>query len=162
MTKKIALTQGKFALVDDRDWEWLSQWKWYAMKHGNTWYAARKESGVFRKTVLMHRAIAGPSNDKETDHQDGNGLNNVRSNLRVCSKAENLRNQRLPRNNSSGFKGVSWKQKNQKWVANISSDGKKIHLGYFESPKEAALAYDFAARKMFGDFARTNFKDKDM
>lgn len=156
MAKQIELTQNKFAAVDDIDFEYLSQWKWHAFKHRHTFYAARN-GGVFpfRKKIFMHRVIMDTPDEMETDHKDGNGLNNTRKNLRVCTHTQNMRNTQNRSENKSGFVGVHWHQ--GKWQALIDVDGKSIYLGRFSDPKEAAHAYDIAAKEYHGEFARTNF-----
>jgi len=88
------------------------------------------------------------------DHVDGNGLNNQKANLRVASHAENCANRRINRNNTSGFKGVS--KNKERWQAYIRVAYRQIHLGYFDTPEEAAEAYDRAAIAYFGEFAKTN------
>ena len=148
--KQIPLTQGKFALVDDEDYEKLSQSKWNERGTRTNVYA-RTQGGL-----SMHRLLMGSQGD-EIDHIDGNGLNNQKSNLRVCTRAENSRNRKLGKTNKSGYKGVSWKTENKKWQVAIMKDAKQIHLGYFFCLIKAAKAYDKAAKKLFGEFAKLNF-----
>ena len=94
--KELPLTQGKAALVDDADFEWLSQWKWTAMRAKDTWYAVRKPYvGKVRLTVMMHRQIANTKDGMHTDHRDGNGLNNQRTNLRSATPTQNQHNRRM-------------------------------------------------------------------
>jgi hypothetical protein len=151
--KQIPLTQGKFTLVDDIDFEWLNQWKWYAIKDRNTFYAVRMErSENKRKVIWMHREILGVLAGFETDHKNHNGLDNQRINLRSCTRAENQHNRFMQKNNISGFKGVSWSNRAKKWWAQIKFNRRVIHLGFFISKLEAAKAYDNAAKKYFGEF----------
>lgn len=156
MTKQIPLTQGKFALVDDDDFEYLNQWKWNATQSGSTFYARRQEGIIpFKKTIPMHRQIMNTPAGMEVDHINGNGLDNRRENLRNCTHAENKRNNKRYSNNSSGYIGVD--RNKGKWRAYIQVNKKWIHLGYFSDPIDAAHAYDNAAEKYHGQYANTNF-----
>lgn len=159
--KQIKLTQGKFALVDDEDFDFLNQWKWSVSKIGNNFYAMRsKKITKTRKsiTIRMHRLILNVSKGEYVDHIDMNGLNNQRSNIRVCTNAENSRNRTASKNTSSKFKGVSWHKRNKKWCANIKVDRKTYSIGSFTSEIEAAKAYDLKAKELHGEFANFNFK----
>ena len=151
----IALTQGKFAIVDAANYEWLNQYKWTAMKAGTTWYARRHSKG---ESFLMHREIMQPPPGMVVDHINRNGLNNREHNLRVCTPAENQRNQRAI-GGSSQYKGVSYDKEHKKWEAGITVEGRRIHIGLFDSEVEAARAYDRRARQLFGQFAYLNFPD---
>jgi len=157
--KMIPLSQGEHAVVDNDVYEYLIQWSWCADFMGNSFYAARGEGRwPHRKLVLMHRVIADAPTGMDVDHINGNGLDNRRENLRVCTHAENQRNRRKNKDNTSGFKGVFWHKNRKRYQAQIKICGKKIHLGYFLDPAEAAHAYDEAAKKYFGEFARLNFE----
>ena len=155
--KQIQLTRGKFALVDDSDFEAMSALKWYATEIYNTFYAVRvvtEENGK-RKMVYMHRLIIGAACDGlQVDHVDMNGLNNQRNNLRACTRSENQRNRAIDRNNTSGFKGVSWDKKRGKWRAYIRLNGKEMFLGRFAEAAAAYAARCDAAVKLHGEFAR--------
>ena len=160
MSKKIQLTQGKFAIVDDADYKWLNQWKWCAVKIGNTFYAVRNtpcKNGK-RRMIWMHREILClPFGDSRIcDHQDRNGLNNQRGNLRMATCAQNLRNSKS-RKGTSQFKGVSWYRDRAKWHAKIYVNGQQTNLGFFNSEVKAARRYDEAAKMFFGEFAYINF-----
>lgn len=156
MTKMIPLTQGKFAVVDDQDYERINKHKWcYSGGYAIRVTSLKRDGEV--KTILMHREIMNTPDGMETDHEDGNGLRNIRKNLRVCTKQENDRNQRTQVNSKSGFKGVSWYERDGKWRAQIGNGKKKEFLGCFEDPEDAARAYDDAARKLYGRFAKLNF-----
>lgn len=153
--KKIPLTQGKFALVDDEDFTHLSSFKWYAQKIGFTFYAVRMiRLPDYRRTSLpMHRAILNPKPHQGVDHRDCNGLNNTRKNLRIATQTQNLRNARLRSDSVTGFKGVSLRR-NGRFMATITYGGKGHHLGHFNTAEAAYVAYCKAAVKHFGEFAR--------
>jgi len=155
----IELTQGKVAWVDTEDFDLVSRFKWYAVKDTNTYYAAKKIQSASGQYIaeFMHRLILGLTDSKiYTDHIDGDGLNNTRSNLRVCTCKENCRNSGLSLRNTSGFKGVSWCKSHKKWRVWIKIDNRRLALGRFNTSEEAAQVYDLAALKHFGRFARTN------
>lgn len=155
----VPLTKGYVAIIDAADVPLVSGQIWYAQVAKNTVYAVRKEWIVGGKPhmVLLHRAILGLTDtDTRADHKDMNGLNCRRANLRECSHAENLCNRGANRNNTSGFKGVSWFVKNKRWSAQIHVSGLRKHLGYFDTPEAAHAAYCDAARKYHGEFARAS------
>lgn len=159
--KEIPLTQGKAALVDDADYEWLmAMGKWYAFKHRNAWYAARMEvAGNKKKPIRMHRQIVSAPANILVDHEDGNGLNNTRSNLRFATNAQNGMNRGPQVNNTNAYKGVSFGKHHKTWRAQIQINGTVKHIGTFATPEIAARAYDEAAKRYFGDFAWLNFPD---
>ena len=158
--KRIPLTKGQFALVDDQDYQWLNQWRWRYHKstNGKTGYAFRNEriGPGKRRHVSMHRLIMGAGEKQEVDHVDTNGINNQRSNLRVCTRTQNRSNLSAYRTNTSGFKGVSWDKGARKWAARIAAKGRRIHLGLFTNKIEAAHAYNQAALRYHGEFAHLN------
>jgi len=157
--REIPLTQGKVAIVDPEDYEWLSQWNWYARFSKGAWYVLRAGPKVKGKchSVYMHRVIMQTPDGMQTDHINGNGLDNRRENMRSCNCAQNQYNQqKQKRATSSRFKGVSWD--GRKYRAYIKVAGECISLGRFASEVQAALTYDEAARRYFGEFAYTNFK----
>jgi hypothetical protein len=153
--KKISLTQGKFALVSDSDYWLVQQFKWCASKRGHNWYAetAVKAYGKRRQFhMTMHQLICGfPPFD--IDHKNRNGLDNCRRNLRPATPGQNNHNCRLPSTNSSGKRGVYFKQQNKKWCAQISYKNNKIYLGLFATLKSAHAAYVKAAASMYGEYA---------
>lgn len=153
----IALTRGKLARVDDGDYEWLNRSKWCY----NGRYAVRVVTGDDGKqhTVFMHRIIAETPYGMYTDHIDGDGLNDQRANLRICTRAENSHNRGMQANNTSGFKGVSWETNSRKWKAAMRFEGRSIRIGYYSTALEAAIAYDQAALRFHGEFARLNLPD---
>ena len=160
MTKQIPLTQGKFAQVDDADFDWLNQWKWSYNPNG---YAVRYDdlgmvNGRRKKRVfLMHRVILGTPKGMRTDHRDcTDRLNNQRYNLRVATAVESQRNRGAKRGSSSKFKGVSWRKNEKTWAVCIKYGEKQKHIGNFKREDDAALAYNFYAHKHFGEFAAFN------
>ncbi len=159
--KLIKLTQDKWAMVDDEDYDWLMQWKWHAaQRRGNLWYAARISKSTEmppHRCVLMHRVILRSKKGSISDHIDHNGLHNCKANLRQCSHAQNMHNCRLQKRNTCGYKGVSWDNTRNKWHAHITYNGRLIALGRFTCLVRAARAYDAKATELFGEFAQFNF-----
>lgn len=158
---RIELTQGQVAMVDQRDAH-LAERKWFAMRHGRTFYAVRSITSTVngkRRTIRewLHREVLGLPPRARVDHVNGNGLDCRRSNLREASAIQNARNARARKSNPSGFKGVYWAGWAGKWRARIGHDGRQRSLGLFTSVEEAAKAYDAAARAHFGAFACVNF-----
>lgn len=152
--KLIPLTRGKFAIVDTEDYDHLSKHKWCATKNSQTFYACRARRG---KKVFMHRLIANAPAGLLVDHIDGNGLNNQKHNLRLCTITQNARNRGPNRNASSRYKGISWSKCCKKWQARIRPNRKTIHLGLFDNEIQAGIAYDRKAEELFGEFAYLNF-----
>jgi hypothetical protein len=160
--KKIPLTQGKFALVDDSDFKWLNQWKWFALKTRHTYYAARSlhmSSGTTRP-IYMHREITKPLGGLMVDHISRDGLDNRKCNLRQATGTQNQANRGRIKNSKSGYKGVTWNKIHNKWHTKIGHKGKTIWIGRFSCLIKAARAYDIAAIKYYGDFAGLNFPEK--
>jgi hypothetical protein len=152
--KEITLTQGKVALVDDEDFEELIKFKWCVYKNRSTDYASHRYKN---RSISMHRTILKANLGEFVDHKDGNGLNNQKSNLRICTMNGNMQNRKRYKNNTTGFKGVYFNKDRKKYRAQIRVDGKRICIGGFKTPIEAAQAYDSAAIKLHGEFAVTNF-----
>ena len=153
---RIELTQGKVALVDDADGVELQKHKWCAMHVYNCWYAVRRptHNGPLE---LMHRTILDPPSGLEVDHINLDGLDNRRENLRVASRQQNSRNTRPRTNAVSRFKGVSRNLRGGRpWRGRIVVDRREIGLGYFTTEAEAALAYNEAATRLFGEYALLN------
>ena len=152
--KEITLTRGKSAIVDNNDYILLRQHKWYCSLKG---YAVRNIIKDKKQTlVLMHRFILDTPEGMETDHINGNKLDNRKENLRICTTSQNQGNRKINKNSSLQLKGVYFHKKDKKFRATIHQKNNSIHLGSFETKEEAALAYNKAAKKYFGEFACLN------
>jgi hypothetical protein len=158
--KEIQLTQGQVALVDNEDFELVSRYKWYAHKDGDRYYVHTNiRIGDKRVTLQMH-CLLFPSQSGRVDHINGNGCDNRRENLRVCTASQNSQNMRKFIGKSK-YKGVFWDGDAKKWRAQIRVNSKRLHLGRFLNDEEAALAYNVAAEKYFGEFALLNRFDEE-
>jgi hypothetical protein len=160
---RVPLTKGHFALIDEDDRDLICRRSWCVRKSiGRDVYythAAKRGEHGEHLTTSMHVEIMGVHPGMDIDHINGDGLDNRRSNLRVCPHQKNAWNA-IRRNKStitSGYKGVSWYRRDSRWRAYVVIDAKQTHLGYFDDEVEAAMAYDKAARELFGEFARVNF-----
>jgi len=153
--KNILLPNGKFALVDDEDYDKLNQFKWYI----SDGYAVRDvlPRGIKHQTIRMHRMIVNTPKGMDTDHINMDRLDNRRENLRVCNRSQNMLNTKAHSDNASGMKGVSWDKKKRKWRARIFINNREKWLGYFDQIIDAAHAYDEAMLNRSSEFARTNF-----
>jgi hypothetical protein len=152
--RRIPLSNGQFAIVDAADYDWLSQYTWTMIAAG---YAGRNEKG---KLVLMHRQIMNPPKGMVVDHIDGGILDNRRSNLRICTRAQNVRNSAKRRRAASRYKCVGFDKERGKWFARFRYKSMHLWLGYFDDEAEAARAYDRKAVEYFGEFARLNFPEE--
>ena len=154
--KRVPLTQGIFALVDDEDYERVisaGPWRAHHVSDNDMWYAmrnVRKSDSMKKDTQRLHRFILREP-DCEIDHRDGNGLNNQRSNLREATKSQNQYNKGVQRNNTSGYKGVSWNKQHNAWIAYHHVNGRQVYLGYYDVEENAAKAYDAAAVELHGE-----------
>ena len=151
--KRIPLGDGRYALVDAADYDWLSQYNW-RLQNG---YAARRHQ---TRTTYMHREIAKPPPGMMVDHVNHNKRDNRRANLRVCTRQQNTQNNDKHARSSSRFKGVGYSKDRRKWFAKIWFEGQRIWLGYFLDEVEAARTYDAKAVELFGEFAHLNFPDE--
>jgi hypothetical protein len=141
--------------VDDSDLDLIAPYRWYLFRAIYTDYVVGGLPGS-RDRVFVHRVILSVPSGTEVDHRNGNGLDNQRSNLRICTEFQNNHNQRPRVGCTSRFKGVYWDRHHAKWQARIMSYGARHHLGYFDDETEAAMAYDQAAQTLHGEFAFLN------
>lgn len=146
--KKIPLTRGQHALVDDVDYEALSTFKW--MYH-NSGYASRTMNHI-----MMHRVIMGAAKGELVDHINGNKLDNRRENLRIATRSQNNANTVKRKDNTSGYRGVSKEHRGKRYRVQIQHNGKKIAICGFKTPEDAAKAYNQIAKELHGDFAKLN------
>lgn len=155
MSIEIALSRGKIALIDDEDFDIVDEFQWRAQQNQDgRWYAmAWNPYPIF---VLMHRHIIGANKDEWVDHRNGDGLDNRKANLRICTPSENAASAG-PTGVTSNFKGVYWEKSREKWHVKIMKNGHRHFIGRFDSEVEAAKAYDGAAFELFGEFAYLNF-----
>ena len=165
---KSRLYQNVCTSVDDSDYDSLLKYTWRCYTDAGTGklYVYRlfrankgKRKGRY-KYVKMHRQIMNAPKKKVVDHINGNTLDNRRSNLRVCTKAEDCRNVRKRKNTSSKYKGVTRDKNLSKWKVGIGYNGRRIFLGYYGDEEEAAKMYDEKAREIYGKFAALNFPKK--
>ena len=164
---EIQLTQNKATMVDDADYEWLSKNGWYARNTRGLFYAQRtlRTADGKRHQVLMHREIwkhhhGSIPKGMEIDHINGNPLDNRLENLRLCTHAQNMANERKKAPHSSKYRGVNFNKYKGRWEAKIQSNSKPIHIGTFISETEAAKAYDTMAQELFGNLAQLNLGGK--
>jgi len=151
MSKRIALAGGRFAIVDDADFECLNQHKWHYLPGPRTGYARRRQEG------LMHQVILTPPPGMQIDHINGDGLDNRRCNLRICTRSQNQQNSRKHKGCTSLYKGVCQNiGRGKPWAAYICTDGKVRQIDSFDDEWEAAKAYNDAAKKHFRKFAKLN------
>jgi len=150
--RRIMMSGGQFVLVDAADYEWLSQYNW-TMCGG---YAVRRENG---RLIYLHREIVHAPKGMVVDHIDGNKQNDCRSNLRICTRRQNLQNQPKRIGATSRFKGVFYDKRRGKWYAQIQFEGEPFRIGYFKEEIEAARVYDRVAAECFGEFAYLNFPE---
>lgn len=152
----VPLTQGYEAVIDALDVPLADAWgTWHAVVVRHTVYARRTELvGTQRCMVYLHRVLRNAPADQYVDHINGDGLDNRRENLRLASNQQNLFNQRISRNNSSGFKGVTWEKDKSVWRAQIYMGRSRRHLGSYPTPELAHAAYAAASARLHGEFGR--------
>lgn len=153
--KQIPLTQNKVALVDDDDFEIVNQFKW-CFHQGYADRFTHYDDNKKQHHISLHRFIMNAPVHLQVDHLDGNGLNNQKRNLRLATHQQNAFNSEVQKNSGTGYKGVTWRPSNNTFQCRIRKDNKRIHIGIFKTKEEAALAYNQAAIKYHGEFARLN------
>lgn len=145
-------------LIDDEDYARVIEKRWWIKSHApnKPYYAIRHVRKVKRSAIYqgMHNFIMAPPPGMVVDHIDGNGLNNQKTNLRICTMAQNAKNRRLSRNNKSGYPGVYWVNREQRWVAYFAMNGTEVCLGYFKTPEAAAAVWKQKAIEIRGEFIR--------
>lgn len=154
--KTISLTQGRFALVDDEDYQLLSRHTWCAVKANKSdciWYA---QTHVGPALVRMHEMVLGKIKGTIIHHDDHNGLNNQKDNLKRTTHQNNIGHSKKFKSNTSGYKGVSWDQANKKWVTQVAMSSGNGYQKRFHKLEDAVEAYDREAIKRWGEFALTN------
>ena len=158
MSKEISITRGQIVIVDEQDYEELSKYKWYLID-GFAARTIKKDSK--RTTIYMHRVIIDAPMGVSVYHVNHNKLDNRRENLHLVKGSARM-HRRPSVKHSSKYRGVYWCKDKRKWIAEIKVYKKQIRLGRFEVEKDAAMAYDEAARKYYGSLARTNFATNEI
>lgn len=152
----VSLSRGLWATIDAADIPRVAGLSWYAGRPRSSGSCYAISDNKDRKKVRMHRLILDVGPAMQCDHRDCDSLNNRRANLRECTLFENARNRKIAKRNASGFKGVVFHPALKKWRAVITADHKRYHLGCFETPEEAHVAYVHAAQLHHGEFGRAN------
>lgn len=153
--KKLLLRSGEHTLVDDDIYEKVNDVKWgLYVGASNMRYVGRYSN---KQMISLHRLITGAKKGQIVDHKNGDTLDNRRQNLRICTHQQNMANRKVQKNNISGYKGVGWEEKKNRYKVRVYKDGREFHVGYYLNVIEAAKAFDKATKKLHGEFARTNF-----
>jgi hypothetical protein len=156
MTEHITISvhPGMKVLIDAADADLVASYCWYAFRVRRVWYVASDDKGY---RIYLHRLLMNAPEGMEVDHINGDGLDNRRCNLRVCTHEQNLANQRHQlRATYSPYKGVTWCKRTKRWRAQIKAHQQHVNLGTFTNERDAAIAYNRAAREAWGEYARLN------
>jgi hypothetical protein len=153
--KALKTGNGKYVLVDNIDYEWAVKYAWFCSQKGYVYRHIYKDGK--RTTIRIHREILNAPSNLQVDHINGNTLDNRRSNLRLCTQAQNSINRHVRQGKTSKYKGVCWDKVRKHWRAFIGVNGKGKSLGCFRGEVEAAMAYDKTAIELYGEFANINF-----
>lgn len=159
--REIPLTQGIIALVDDDMFDYLNQWKWCAYRGGGNWYAMRRINGQ-KKSIYMARLIMDAKDNELVDHRKHypDKVDNQRSNLRIATSSQNNHNHKKRKDNTSGYMGVTWDIRSQKWFVQKCFNGKNHYGGRFDNIIDAVRKSDEMAREFHGAFATLNFPNE--
>ena len=147
------------AIIDDEDFDYVNKLKWHPVKNFNTgtmYFQAHVYKNGKRTSISMHRYIMKTPDGFCTDHINHNGFDNRKVNLRTCTTSQNGMNRKVSKNNTTGYKGVTFNKHSKSYKAYIKKDNKEYLIGYYKTADQAAIAYNIAAVKYFGEFARPN------
>lgn len=156
----IQINNGHNLIIDDKDWDILKMVNWYASKNttGTNKYYARGHDLFTGNKLTLHRFLLDAKDGELVDHINGNGLDNRRCNLRICTNQQNQYNREKNSNNTSGYKGVSWCNSNKKWKSYIWVDGRNKYLGQYDTPEDAYSSYKKASKQYHKEFSNDNKK----
>ena len=150
----IPLTHGRFALIDDEDYKKASKWRWRVIQ--NRYVEGRRLTNQ-KENIRLHRLILDAPKDMDVDHIDYDGFNNQKSNLRLCTTAQNIQRQRpQTRSKTSRHRGVFWDKSRNRWTAKVRKCGKDILIGRFKTEIEAVKIWNEKAKELFGEYAYIN------
>lgn len=151
-SKRIALSNGGYALVDAADFDILNKYSWRRNNCGYVMHRVHREG--YARSLLLHRMLMCPAKKLHVDHINGDKLDNRRCNLRIATPSQNARNSKRPNSNTTGYKGTRFLVRTQRFSAQIKVEGKLHHLGYFDTAEEAHAAYCAKATELSGEYAR--------
>lgn len=160
-SREIACSNGKAIVVDAEDFHFLSKFRWHQIGDYPSTWGKKLEPSYNRACVPIHEFLLRSNDpDIEVDHVNQNPFDNRKSNLRLASRMENAANRRKSKNQLGDYKGITLDKRSNRWKARIKVNGREKSLGLFDNPKDAAMLYDFAAKRFFGEFAFLNFPNE--